>query len=135
MLISLYAFLSIFSILLVQLSANVHSIPLYYLASLLSGFFISIPYAMMEMVIMKECSYFKPNRALSLASLNTQAAAAVAGYPISLVFEWMGSFRYAIVLEAGLVVIATACLWIDLLLNRQEVSVENGKENGKEKED
>lgn len=133
MLISLYAFLSIFAILLVQLSANVHSIPLYYLASLLSGFFISIPYAMMEMVIMKECSYFKPNRALSLASLNTQAAAAVAGYPISLVFNWMGSFRYAIVLEAGLVIIATACLWIVLLLNRQEMFVE--KENGKEKED
>lgn len=85
---------------------------------------------------MKECSYFKPNRALSLASLNTQAAAAVAGYPISVVFKWMGSFRYAIVLEAGLVVIATTCLWIDILLHRQEVSVENGKEkeNSKEKE-
>ena len=83
---------------------------------------------------MKECSYFKPNRALSLASLNTQAAAAVAGYPISEVFKWMGSFRYAIVLEAGLVVVATACLWIVLFLNRQELPMENGKEKEKEKE-
>ena len=76
---------------------------------------------MMEMAIMGECSYFKPNRALSLASLNTQAAAAVAGYPVSVVFKWLGSYRFAPLFEAGLVAVATLCLWVVVSLNRKTV--------------
>ena len=117
--ISIYTVLAVVSLLLTQLAASVHSVTLYYVSSLLSGFFIAVPYAMMEMAIMGECSYFKPNRALSLASLNTQAAAAVAGYPVSVVFKWLGSYRFALLLEVGLVAVATFCLWVVVALNRK----------------
>ena len=119
--LSFYTVLAVVSLLLTQVAASMQSVSLYYIASLLSGFFIAVPYAMMEMAIMGECSYFKPNRALSLASLNTQAAAAVAGYPVSVVFNWLGSYRSAPLLEAGLVVAATCCLWMVVSLNRKVV--------------
>ena len=59
---------------------------------------------------MQECHHFKPGRILGLASLNTQIAAAVAGYPVSLLFRSFCPFRVAPLLEASFVLLAIVCL-------------------------
>ena len=80
------------------------------MASAIIGFFLSVPYALMEMVIMRECGRFSVSRMLSLASLNTQLAATVAGYPASRFFQAVSGFEAAPVVEAGMLGMATMCL-------------------------
>ena len=91
-------------------------------ASAFIGFFLSVPYALMEMVIMRECGRFSVSRMLSLASLNTQLAATVAGYPASRFFLAVCGFEAAPLVEAGLLGVAAMCL----------VVVEGVKGKGKE---
>lgn len=81
------------------------------IASAFIGFFLSVPYALMEMVIMRECGRFGVSRMLSLASLNTQLAATVAGYPASRFLAVCG-FEEAPLVEAGLLGVAAMCLVI-----------------------
>ena len=81
------------------------------IASAFIGFFLSVPYALMEMVIMRECGRFSVSRMLSLASLNTQLAATVAGYPASRFLAVCG-FEEAPLVEAGLLGVAAMCLVI-----------------------
>ena len=64
-----------------------HAVSLYYVSSFLCGFFMAIPYASMELVVMDMCSYFRVNHVLSLMSLNSQVAAALAGYPTSVLLK------------------------------------------------
>ena len=64
-----------------------HAVSLYYVSLFLSGFFMAIPYASMELVVMDMCSYFRVNHVLSLMSLNSQVAAALAGYPTSVLLK------------------------------------------------
>ena len=64
-----------------------HAVSLYYVSSFLCGFFVAIPYASMELVVMDMCSYFRVNHVLSLMSLNSQVAAALAGYPTSVLLK------------------------------------------------
>ena len=108
--LSIYSFLAMIATALPQLASLWNTPWLYYIASGLSGFFLSVPYSMMEMLIMQECHHFKPGRVLGLASLNTQAAAAVAGYPVSLLFRYICPFRLAPLLEASFVLFAVVCL-------------------------
>ena len=60
------------------------------MASAIIGFFLSVPYALMEMVIMRECGRFSVSRMLSVASLNTQLAGTVAGYPAGRLLQLTG---------------------------------------------
>ena len=64
-----------------------HAVSLYYVSSFLCGFFMAIPYASMDLVVMDMCSYFRVNHVLSLMSLNSQVAAALAGYPTSVLLK------------------------------------------------
>ena len=63
----------------------------------------------MEMVIMQECGRFSVSRMLSMASLNTQLAGTVAGYPAGRLLQLTG-FEAAPAVEAGMLGVATMCL-------------------------
>lgn len=75
---------------------------------------------MMELLIMQECHHFRPSRVLGFASLNTQIAAAVAGYPVSLLFRSLCPFRLAPLLEASFVLLAVVCLRCVSLIHSME---------------
>ena len=118
--LSFCSFIAIIATALPQLASLGNKQWLYYVASGLSGFFLSIPYSMMELLIMQECHHFRPSRVLGFASLNTQIAAAVAGYPVSLLFRSLCPFRLAPLLEASFVLLAVVCLRCVSLIHSME---------------
>lgn len=101
---------------------------LYYASSLLTGFFLSVPYASLELVLMDVCTSFNLNRVLSVVSLCGQVAAALAGYPTSLLFSHLCPFEYAPLVQAAVLVVACFCIWIVVLLKNGEIEIEKGKE-------
>ena len=98
---------------------------LYYVAATLTGFCIAVPYASMELVMMDLCGHFAVNRVLSMASLNTQLAAALAGYPTSLLLKrWLGLKRTPLFLACVLVVVLTGLTVICTLCEREKEKTE-----------
>ena len=98
---------------------------LYYVAATLTGFCIAVPYASMELVMMDLCGHFAVNRVLSMASLNTQLAAALAGYPTSLLLKrWLGLKRTPLFLACVLLVVLTGLTVICTLCEREKEKTE-----------
>ena len=98
---------------------------LYYVAATLTGFCIAVPYASMELVMMDLCGHFAVNRVLSMASLNTQLAAALAGYPTSLLLKrWLGLKRTPLFLLCVLLVVLTGLTVICTLCEREKEKTE-----------
>ena len=98
---------------------------LYYVAATLTGFCIAVPYASMELVMMDLCGHFAVNRMLSVASLNTQLAAALAGYPTSLLLKrWLGLKRTPLFLACVLLVVLTGLTVICTLCEREKEKTE-----------
>ena len=98
---------------------------LYYVAATLTGFCIAVPYASMELVMMDLCGHFAVNRVLSMASLNTQLAAALAGYPTSLLLKrWIGLKRTPLFLACVLLVVLTGLTVICTLCEREKEKTE-----------
>ena len=98
---------------------------LYYAAATLTGFCIAVPYASMELVMMDLCGHFAVNRVLSVASLNTQLAAALAGYPTSLLLKrWIGLERTPLFLACVLVVVLATLTMICTLCEREKEKTE-----------
>ena len=91
---------------------------LYYFSSLVTGFFLSVPYASLELVVMDICASFNINRVLSIMSLFSQVAAAVAGYPTSLFFSQWCSFKLAPAVQGILLVIASCCMWLVVIIKK-----------------
>lgn len=108
---SVYITCSLFGSILPQIASSLHLPWLNYVASFVSGFFISVPYASLDLVIMDICTTVKVSRALSLTSLLSQVAAAVAGYPVYQFFTHICSFRYTPIVLTCLLVSACVCLW------------------------
>lgn len=104
-----YLLCSIVAIFLLLLATQLRSEKGVLVASAIIGFFLSVPYALMEMVIMRECGRFSVSRMLSVASLNTQLAGTVAGYPAGRLLQLTG-FEAAPAVEAGMLGVATMCL-------------------------
>ena len=101
---------------------------LYYASSLLTGFFLSVPYASLELVLMDVCTTFNLNRVLSIVSLCSQVAAALAGYPTSLFFSHFCPFEYAPLVQAGVLVAACCCIWLVVVIKNGETEKEKEKE-------
>ena len=98
---------------------------LYYVAATLTGFCIAVPYASMELVMMDLCGHFAVNRVLSVTSLNTQLAAALAGYPTSLLLKrWLGLERTPLFLLCVLMVVLTGLTVICTLCEREKEKTE-----------
>ena len=98
---------------------------LYYVAATLTGFCIAVPYASMELVMMDLCGHFAVNRVLSMASLNKQLAAALAGYPTSLLLKrWLGLKRTPLFLACVLLVVLTGLTVICTLCEREKEKTE-----------
>ena len=98
---------------------------LYYVAATLTGFCIAVPYASMELVMMDLCGHFAVNRVLSVTSLNTQLAAALAGYPTSLLLKrWLGLKRTPLFLLCVLLVVLTGLTVICTLCEREKEKTE-----------
>ena len=98
---------------------------LYYVAATLTGFCIAVPYASMELVMMDLCGHFAVNRVLSMASLNMQLAAALAGYPTSLLLKrWLGLKRTPLFLACVLLVVLTGLTVICTLCEREKEKTE-----------
>lgn len=98
---------------------------LYYVAATLTGFCIAVPYASMELVMMDLCGHFAVNRVLSMSSLNTQLAAALAGYPTSLLLKrWLGLKRTPLFLACVLLVVLTGLTVICTLCEREKEKTE-----------
>lgn len=108
---SIYTTLAIFTTLLPQLASFLHLPWLFYISSFCSGFFLSVPYASLDLVLMDLCTHVRVNRALSLTSLLSQIAAAVAGYPVYSFFTHLCSFHYTPLVLTLLLCIAGCCLW------------------------
>ena len=97
----------------------------YYAASTLMGFCIAVPYASMELVMMDVCGHFAVNRVLSLASLNTQLAAALAGYPTSLLLKrWIGLERIPLFLMCVLLLVLVCMITVCTLCDREKEKTE-----------
>lgn len=103
--------LSVFAVFLPQIAAFFQIHWLFLLASFLSGLFLSVPYASLELVFMELCVKTNISRVLSMVSLSSQIAGAVAGYPVNLFFTRVCSFEWAPVVQASLLCFATGCLW------------------------
>ena len=79
----------------------------------------------MELVMMDLCGHFAVNRVLSMASLNTQLAAALAGYPTSLLLKrWLGLKRTPLFLLCVLLVVLTGLTVICTLCEREKEKTE-----------
>ena len=118
-----YLVCSIVSIFLLLLATHFGSEKWTILASAFIGFFLSVPYALMEMVILRECGRFRGSRMLSVASLNTQLAATMAGYPASRLFDWLRGFEKAPWVEAGMLGVAAMSVASVRWMREKEKSV------------
>lgn len=101
---------------------------LYYASSLLTGFFLSVPYASLELVLMDVCTSFNLNRVLSIVSLCSQVAAALAGYPTSLFFSHLCSFEYAPLVQTAVLAVACCCIWMVVALKKDDAEKRKEKE-------
>lgn len=108
---STYTTLAMLGAYLPQLASSFRLPWLNYLASFITGFFLSVPYASLDLVIMDACTTVNVNRALSLTSLLSQVAAALAGYPVHFFFTHFCSFYYTPIVLSLLLGVASLCLW------------------------
>ena len=93
---------------------------LYYVSSFLSGFFMAIPYASMELVVMDVCNHFHVNHVLSLMSLNSQVAAALAGYPTSVLLKDGIGFERVPVFLSAILGTVLLCMILVRMAGRRE---------------
>lgn len=124
---SVYTTIAVFGAFLPQLASSLHLPWLNYVASFITGFFLSVPYASLDLVIMDLCNSVNVNRALSLTSLLSQVAAALAGYPVHFFFTHVCSFYYTPFVLSILLGVASLCLW------KVHYSMKTMKDSQKEK--
>lgn len=111
LIMSCYTSFALLGSILPQIASAVHMPWLNYIASFLSGFFISVPYASLDLVLMDLCTTVKISRVLSLTSLLSQIAAAVAGYPVYQFLTHVCHFKYTPIVLTCLLGCACICLW------------------------